>query len=46
VTDGGGALILVVAERGKDFQQRSVYLLGTGENVETPMVSQIFEAHV
>jgi hypothetical protein len=46
VTDGGGALILVVAERAKDFRQRSVYLLGTGENVETPMVSQIFEAHV
>ncbi|HJY51446.1 MAG TPA: thiolase, partial [Stellaceae bacterium] len=41
VTDGGGALILVVAERAKDFPQKPVYLLGTGESVETPMVSQM-----
>src|ERR1700726_3484096 len=41
VTDGGGALILVAAERAKDFPQRPVYLLGTGESVETPMVSQM-----
>ena len=39
VTDGGGALILVSAERSKDFPQKPVYLLGTGESVETPMVS-------
>ena len=41
VTDGGGALILVVAERARDFPQSlplevnrgPVYLLGTGERV-------------
>ncbi|HVH76126.1 MAG TPA: thiolase [Stellaceae bacterium] len=41
VTDGGGALILTSAERAKDFPQRPVYILGTGESVETPMVSQM-----
>src|ERR1700737_2636360 len=41
VTDGGGALILVAAERAKDFPTKPVYLLGTGESVETPMVSQM-----
>jgi acetyl-CoA acetyltransferase len=41
VTDGGGALILVSRERARDFPQRPVYLLGTGESVETPMVSQM-----
>jgi acetyl-CoA acetyltransferase len=41
VTDGGGALILTAAERAKDFPQKPVYLLGTGESVETPMVSQM-----
>jgi acetyl-CoA acetyltransferase len=39
VTDGGGALILVSAERARDFPQKPVYLLGTGESVETPMVN-------
>src|ERR1700757_4200808 len=41
VTDGGGALILVAAERARDFPQKAVYLLGTGESVETPMISQM-----
>ena len=41
VTDGGGALIIVAAERARDFPQKPVYLLGTGEGVETPMVSQM-----
>ena len=41
VTDGGGALILTSAERAKDFPQKPVYVLGTGERVETPMVSQM-----
>ncbi|MDP1618251.1 thiolase domain-containing protein [Phenylobacterium sp.] len=41
VTDGGGALILTSAERAKDFPQKPVYVLGTGESVETPMVSQM-----
>ena len=41
VTDGGGALILTAAERAKDFPQRPVYVMGSGESVETPMVSQM-----
>ena len=41
VTDGGGALILTSAERARDLPQPPVYLLGTGESVETPMISQM-----
>ena len=41
VTDGGGALILVSADRAKDFPHKPVYVLGSGESVETPMVSQM-----
>ena len=41
VTDGGGALILTSADRAVDFPQRPVYLLGTGESAETPMISQM-----
>ncbi|MDO9248177.1 MAG: hypothetical protein Q7U11_17070 [Phenylobacterium sp.] len=41
VTDGGGALILTSADRAKDFPNKPVYVLGTGESVETPMVSQM-----
>src|SRR5437016_8975555 len=41
VTDGGGALILTSADRAKDFPRKPVYILGTGESVETPMVSQM-----
>ncbi|MDA1074627.1 MAG: thiolase [Proteobacteria bacterium] len=41
VTDGGGALILTSDERAKDFPNPPVYLIGTGESVETPMVSQM-----
>ncbi len=41
VTDGGGALILTSAERAKDFPHKPVYVLGTGESVETSMVSQM-----
>ena len=41
VTDGGGALILTSAERARDFPTKPVYILGTGESVETPMVSQM-----
>ncbi len=41
VTDGGGALILTSAERAKDFPQKPIYIVGTGESVETPMVSQM-----
>ena len=41
VTDGAGALILTSADRAKDFPTKPVYVLGTGESVETPMVSQM-----
>jgi len=41
VTDGGGALILTSASRARDFPRKPVYILGTGESVETPMVSQM-----
>ena len=41
VTDGGGALILTAAERAVDFPTKPVYILGTGESVETPMISQM-----
>jgi acetyl-CoA acetyltransferase len=41
VTDGGGALVLASAERARDFPRKPVYVLGTGESVETPLVSQM-----
>lgn len=41
VTDGGGALILTSADRARDFPRTPVYIMGTGESVETPMVSQM-----
>ncbi len=41
VTDGGGALILVSADRARDFPRKPVYVIGTGESCETPMVSQM-----
>ncbi len=41
VTDGGGGLVMVSAERAKsmDLPHKPVYLIGTGESCETPMVS-------
>ena len=41
VTDGGGALILTSAARAKDFPTKPVYIIGTGESTETPMISQM-----
>ena len=43
VTDGGGALILTSAERAlsMDLPNKPVFILGTGESSETPMVSQM-----
>ena len=41
VTDGGGALILTKADRAADFPQPPVHILGTGESVEPPIVSQM-----
>ena len=41
VSDGGGALVLTSAERAKDFPQRPVWLLDTGESTESPIISQM-----
>lgn len=43
VTDGGGALVIVSAERAKSMgtPKKPVYLLGAGESVESPMVSML-----
>lgn len=41
VTDGGGAIIMTRADRAKDFPKKPVYILGTGESSETPLVSQM-----
>jgi acetyl-CoA acetyltransferase len=41
VTDGGGALILTSADRAQDLPQKPVFILGTGESVESPMISQM-----
>lgn len=43
VTDGGGALVVTSAERARsmDLPNPPVYVLGTGESCETPMVSQM-----
>ena len=43
VTDGGGALIITSAERAKDFPTEPVYIMGTGESVESPVVSQMYD---
>jgi acetyl-CoA acetyltransferase len=39
VTDGGGAIVMTTTERAKDFSKNPVYILGTGESSETPLVS-------
>jgi acetyl-CoA acetyltransferase len=43
VTDGGGALILTTADRARDLPSgdRAVFLLGSGEAAETPIMSQM-----
>ena len=41
VADGGGALVLVAAERARDFPRPPVYVLGAGEAVSHAMVSQM-----
>ena len=43
VTDGGGALIITSSDRAKDFPTKPVYIMGTGESVETPVVSQMYD---
>jgi acetyl-CoA acetyltransferase len=43
VTDGGGALVLTSAERAADLPggKHAVYLLGSGESSEAPLMSQM-----
>jgi acetyl-CoA acetyltransferase len=43
VTDGGGALVLTTAERARDLPggSHAVYLLGSGEAAEAPLMSQM-----
>jgi acetyl-CoA acetyltransferase len=43
VSDGGGALVMVSAERARDLPSadRAVYLLGSGESSESALASQI-----
>jgi acetyl-CoA acetyltransferase len=43
VTDGGGALVLTSAERARDLRggAHAVYLLGSGEAAEAPLMSQM-----
>lgn len=43
VTDGGGALIVVSAERAKDFPKKPVYVMGTGESTEHSMISMMHD---
>jgi acetyl-CoA acetyltransferase len=43
VTDGGGALVVVGAERAKDFPRKPVYLLGSGESSEHSMISMMHD---
>ena len=41
VTDGGGALVVTSAERARDFPKPPVYLLGSGEACDAPMMSMM-----
>lgn len=43
VTDGGGALILTASDRVSEFPTKPIFVLGTGESSETPMVSQMVD---
>jgi acetyl-CoA acetyltransferase len=43
VTDGGGALVVVSAERARDFPKKPVYLLGSGESSEHSMISMMHD---
>ena len=41
LTDGGGALILTAPERARDFDTKPVYVIGSGESTEAPLISQM-----
>jgi acetyl-CoA acetyltransferase len=43
VTDGGGALVVTSADRAAEFPKPAVHVLGTGESMETPMISQMID---
>jgi acetyl-CoA acetyltransferase len=43
VTDGGGALVVTSADRAADFPKPPVHVLGTGESMETPIISQMVD---
>jgi acetyl-CoA acetyltransferase len=43
VTDGGGALVVTSADRARDFPKPPAYVLGAGESLETPLVSQMVD---
>lgn len=43
VTDGGGAVVLVAAERAGSLRQKPVYLLGAGEAVSHRSIAQMPE---
>jgi acetyl-CoA acetyltransferase len=43
VTDGGGALVVTSADREAEFPKPAVHVLGTGESMETPMISQMVD---
>jgi acetyl-CoA acetyltransferase len=43
VTDGGGALIVTAADRAGGFPKPAVHVVGTGEAMETPMISQMVD---
>ena len=35
--------MITSAERAKDFPKKPVYVMGTGESVETPVISQMYD---
>jgi acetyl-CoA acetyltransferase len=41
VTDGGGALVVTSADRAADFPKPAVHVLGTGESMDAPLISQM-----
>jgi acetyl-CoA acetyltransferase len=41
VTDGGGALVIMSADRAGEIPKPAVHVLGTGESAEAPMISQL-----
>ncbi len=40
VSDGGAAIVMTAAERARDFKQKPIYLLGTGEGHSHEHISQ------